>query len=142
MVLVRSVTKGGLTYISPKTGFEVLWHDLGAEQYMEFGELLTMKASKPRFLNEPFVVVDDEDVAEKLGLLSVYKDMIDVEDLEDFFTMSPSKMEAKLEKAPKGTKKLVADKSRELVQNGQLFDIRKIKIIEKNLMIDLQMLMD
>lgn len=142
MIPVRSVTKGGLTYISPKTGLTVMWSDYNTEEYMEFGELLTMKASKMRFLTEPYVVVDDDTVAEKLGLSKLYEDMIDIEDIEDFYEKKVEKMEEILKKVPRGIRKLIADKSRELIQKGSLFDIRKIKLLEKELEIDLQILME
>ena len=142
MICVRSVTKGGVIYISPKTGMQVTWEDAGVEEYIEFGELLTMKASRPRFLNEPFIVVDDEECAEVLGLTKMYETIAGVDDLDVFFSQKPDVIEAKLDKVPKGIKKLIGDKSRELVQKGELFDIRKIKILESKLEIDLQMLMD
>lgn len=142
MIPVRSVTKGGLTYISPKTGLTVIWDDYNTVEFLEFGELLTMKASKGRFLTEPYVVIDDEEVAEKLGLTGIYENMIDTENLEDFYKQSIDAMREQLEKLPRGIKKLIADKSRELVQEGKLFDIRKIKLIEEKLAVDLQILMD
>lgn len=142
MIPVRSVTQGGLTYISPKTGFTVTWDEYGTEEYIEFSELLTMKASRNKFLSEPYLVIDDEDVVKKLGLTKLYEEMVDFDNLEDFFNQRPSTMEEKLEKLPRGIKKLIADKSRKMIQDGELFDIRKIKIIEKKLHLDLQMLMD
>ena len=142
LVCVRSVTKGGLTYISSKTGTTVKWENYGVEEYMEFGELLTMRASKPRFLNDPFIIVDDEDVAARLGLTKLYENMIDIDNLEGFYEQSLTAMEEQLDKVPKGIKRLISDKSRELIQNGALYDIRKIKLLEDKLQLDLQILLD
>ena len=142
LITVRSVTKNGLTYISKKTGTEVKWSEYGAEEYMEFGELLTMKASKPRFLSDPFIVIDDEDVAERLGLTKMYSEMIDLQNINGFYSLSLEEMKEKIDKMPVGIKRLVSDRARELVETGVFYDIRKIKLLEKELKIELQLLID
>lgn len=142
LITVRSVTQGGLTYISKKTGTVIEWTEYGVEEYMEFGELLTMRASAPKFLNDPFIVVDDEDAAERLGLTKMYADMVDIDNLEGFYKQSPDKIEKQLEKMPRGIKRLIGDKARDLIDDGELYDLRTIKIIEEKLQLDLQILMD
>lgn len=142
MIPVRSVTKGGLSYKSPKTGLLVRWNDYGSEEYLEFGEIMTMKSSKPKFLTEPYIVIDDEQVVEKLGLKELYANLEAVGNIETLFRDDVKTMEDKIAKMPKGIKKLAGDKSREMIQNGELYDIRKIKLLESKLNIDLQILMD
>lgn len=142
MIRVRSVTKGKLIYISPKTGMQFTWEDYGAEEYIEFGELLTMKASRSEFLTRPLMVVDDEEVAEKLGLTNLYKDIAKIEDVDTFFDGSLKDMQDILDVVPKGIKTLVADEATARIKNDTLFDIRKIKMLEEALNIDLQMIMD
>lgn len=142
MICLRSVTKGGLTYISPKTGMEVTWDDYNTEEYIEYGEILTMKSSKPRFLTEPFVVIDDVEVAEKLGYQKMYDEMLDVDNLDSFYKSTIEEMEEQLEKSPKGIKRLIGDKAREQIKDGELVDIRKIKLLEDELKIELSVLID
>ena len=45
---------------------------------MNLAELMTMKSSKPKYLTEPYMVIDDMEVVEKLGLTKLYEDMFDV----------------------------------------------------------------
>lgn len=142
MICLRSVTKGGLTYISPKTGMQVTWGDYGDEEYLDYGEILTMKSSKGSFLNRPFVIVDDEEVAEKLGLTKMYNEMINLDSLDSFHRQSIEDITKQIEKSPKGIKKLIGDKAREQIQNGELVDIRKIKLLEDKLKIELSILID
>ena len=108
------------------------------EEYLDFGELITMKASQPAFLTRPLIIVEDDDAVENLGLAKVYENIINPDDLDKFFNMSLNKMETVLEKSPKGIKKLIISKAREMIENNQLYDIRKIQLLEKTLKIDLQ----
>lgn len=142
LIEVRSVNKGGLTYKSPKTGVVYRWEECGNIEYLEFAELMTMKSAKPRFLNEPFIVIDDVDVVEKLGLTKLYDEMYDVNDIDNFFDLSVTKMSKLLETMPNGIKTLIGDKAVSMIKDESLYDIRKIKLIEESVKIDLQILMD
>ena len=139
---VRSVTNGGLSYKSPKTGVIVRWRECGDTEYIEFTELMTMKSSNPRFLNEPLIVIDDEDVVAKLGLSKLYEDMFDVDKLEEFFEYSVTKMTELLETMPSGIKTLIGDRAVNMIKDETLYDLRKIKLLEDKIKIDLQILMD
>ena len=141
-ILVRSVTKGGLTYISPKTGMQVTWDNYGTEEYIDYGEILTMKSSKPRFLTEPYLVIDDEEVAIKLGYKKMYDEMIDIDNLENFYKQSLEEMTEQIEKSPKGIKKLIGEEAASQMKDGNLNDIRKIKLLEEKLNIELSNLLD
>ena len=142
LIEVRSVNKGGLTYKSPKTGVVYRWEECGNTEYLEFAELMTMKSAKPRFLNEPFIVIDDVDVVEKLGLTKLYDEMYDVNDIDNFFNLSVTKMTELFSTMPNGIKTLIGDKAISMIKDETLYDIRKIKLIEESVQIDLQILMD
>jgi hypothetical protein len=139
MVSCRSVVQGELTYVSKKTGLETTWSKFGDEEYIDLGELMTMKASQPKFLNNPWIMIDDTDVVEHLGLKAVYDKIIAVEELDSFFYKQVDEMVEVLKKAPKGTRQLVADTARAKVQDGSLDSMRIIKALEKELIIDLSM---
>lgn len=142
LIEVRSVTHGGLVYISPKTNMKVLWEQLGDVEYMEFAELVTMKSAKPNFLNKPLLVVDDEDVIQKLGLTKLYEDMYNVDNIDEFFDLSVTDMSEQLKTMPEGIKTLVGDKASAKIKDETLYDLRKIKLIEEKANVDLQILMD
>jgi hypothetical protein len=140
MVSCRNITSGSLIYVSKKTGFEANWDKLDDEEYIEVSELLTMKSSQPRFLQEPWIMVDDDEVVDYLGLREMYDNIILKDELEVFFRLSPTEIEAKLRIAPKGTRTLVAEQARAMVENDKLYDTRVIRTIEKELQIDLSMI--
>lgn len=142
LIAVRSVTKGLLIYVSSRTGQTVRWSDFGSVEYVEFGELVTMRSANPKFINEPYIAIDDEEVVEKLGLKDLYDSMIDVDNIEDFFSNSLDRMKELIEQMPKGNKKLIGDTAHEMIKDGKLYDIRKIKLLEEELGIGLQIAMD
>lgn len=139
MVPVRNITNGSLTYVSRKTGNEAHWSEFGDVEYFEVAELQTMKTSQPRFFNEPWVMIDDEDVVDYLGLRHMYDRIIADHEIATFFYNPVEEIIAKLQKAPNGTRDLVASKAREMVENGSLDSIRVIRALEKELTIDLSM---
>lgn len=142
IINVRSVTYGGVSYVSPKTKMLTRWSQYGDVQPMEYAELVTMKASNRAFLFNPLVVVDDEQVAEKLGLTELYRELEEVADLDGFFGVDLLKMQSTIQKLPKGAKETVRQKASEMVRSGKLYDTRKIKMLERELSIDLMILVD
>lgn len=137
MVACRNVTEGRLTYISKKTGLQTRWSNYGDIEYLDVAELMTMKASQPKFLTEPWLVIEDDDVVEFLGLKHLYQKLVDVDDLNSFFNKSHTEMEKILDRIPNGVKESIATRARKMVEDGTLYDNRKIRVIEEKLQIDL-----
>lgn len=137
LVSCRNVSGGLLVYISKKTGLETIWAEHEAEETLTVGELLTMKASQPKFLKEPWIIIDDDEVAEHLGLNKMYENLVGIENLDDFFTLSIDEMEKVLTKLPRGLKEAVGVQARKKIEDQSLYDTRKIRLIEDKLKIDL-----
>lgn len=142
MIPVRSIVFGKLVYVSKKTGIKFIWENKGDEEYIEFGELMTMKASSPKFLKSPFLIVDDEDAVEKLGLTKMYEENSMVDDLDGFFALPLSEMEEKIEKFPKGFRDVITSTANQKIKSGELYDIRKIRFLEDKLKVDLELSTD
>lgn len=142
MVACRNLTSGKLIYVSKKTGLETIWSNYGDEEYLDVGELLTMKSSQPAFLKNPWLLVDDEDVANYLGLKEVYANIIPVDEIDDFFNLSANEARNILPKLPKGTKELVSEKARQGIQDGTLNNLQLIRLLEQELQLDLLSLME
>lgn len=142
MVSCRNLTSGRLTYISKKTGLETVWSEFGDEEYIDVAELLTMKSSQPKFLKEPWVFIEDEDIVEYLGLKELYKTIIPIDEVDDFFTLSVNEARKILPKLPKGMKTLISEKARKGIQEGTLSNIQLVRLLEQELHLDLISLMD
>lgn len=141
-VICRSIATGRLIYISKHTGLTTIWSKFGDEEALEYGELRTMKASQPGFLTRPLIIVEDDEVVEALGLKELYRQMVDIENIGSFFKKSAKQIKEDLRKSPKGVRQLVGSKAREMIESGELHDIRKIKALEEELKIDLTIFME
>lgn len=139
MIACRSSVNGLLIYISPRTKEKYLWDDFGAVEYLEMGELMTMKSSSPKFLKDAQLIIDDPEAAEYLGLTEIYDNLIDLDDLDDFFDKDVDEIAKVLPKLPTALKSAIATRARSLVVDGTLESFGKIKIIEKELDVDLLM---
>ncbi|PLR72311.1 hypothetical protein [Bacillus sp. UMB0728] len=142
LVSCRNVTDGQLIYKSRKNGLTTVWMNHGDTEYLEVAELLTMKASQPKFLNDVWLVIDDEDVVEFLGLKHIYKNIVDIDDVDSFFDKSPSDMAEALTKLPKGLQDTIGTRARKLIESGELYDTRKISALEEALKIELKMFVE
>jgi len=142
LVPCRNATDGQLIYKSKKTSEIVTWSDYGDVEFIEVGELLTMKASQPKFLTDVWLVIDDEEVVEYLNLQEVYKNLADIDDIESLFAKSPTELREITVKLPKGLKETVATKARKMIESGDLYDTRKINVLEQTLNIDLKLFME
>jgi hypothetical protein len=142
LVPCRNITSGMLIYKSTKTGLEATWSEYGDEEYLEVSELLTMKTSQPKFLKEPWLLVDDEEVADYLGLTKMYANLIPVDELDYFFEKDAKEIAEILPLLPKGSRELVADKARKLIEANELDSTKVIRLLEQELKVDLFSLMD
>jgi hypothetical protein len=134
MIPCRSLVYGRLTYISTRNGLMTVWNDFGTLEYLEYGEILTMRASQPKFLNKPWIIIEDEEVVESIGgLKEMYDKLSDIGDINTFFNKNPKDFEDTFVKLPSGAKSLIATKGREMIENETLYDTRIINIIDKYL---------
>lgn len=141
MILCRSIVLGGLTYVSKRTGFTYRFDNYGSEQYISYGELINMKASSPCFLNEPWMVVDDNESAIKyLGLEKLYNSLITLDNIDNFLRKPLNEIEEAIDKLPKGVKRTLGEKARKMIEEEKLYDNRIIKLLEKKLKIGLRII--
>lgn len=133
MIPCRSVTNGTLVYISDRTKARFLWSEYGVVQYIDMGELLDMRASQPKLLNDVMIVIDDEEAVQYLGLTEKYESLANIDDLDSFFAKSEAEMKKILPKLPNGIKQSIATHARKLIDEGELGDLNKIRILDEHL---------
>lgn len=127
-----------LIYVSKRTSEKFEWSEYGDVQYITLGELITMKSTQPRFLKEGWLIVDDEEAIEQLGLSKFYGNLFEIDDIDEFFGLSESEIERILKNMPRGFKNTVAIFARERIESGELDSNRKIKLLEDLLDVDLK----
>ena len=139
LVPCRSLVEGLLVYKSARTGMRYVWEEFGSVEFIEYGELVTMRSSSPRFLRDCWIAVEDEDVAEALGLAKEYASASEVMDLDSFFDKKASELEEVVPNLPKGIKDTIATKARKMVEDGSLDSRNKIRVLEEGLNVELKM---
>jgi hypothetical protein len=142
-VVCRSVVSGELIYTSRRTNMTVEWDEYGTIQYLTVEELMTMKSQQKSFLTKPWIIIEDEDVVDYLGLRPIYENIVPLDDLEYYIVNTDlNKLRADIQKAPRGIKDLITDKARAMITNEELNDIRLIRVLNQELNIDLNLLLD
>jgi hypothetical protein len=137
MIRVVNITNSKLVYISKTSpGYRIDWDEYLDENWMEYKELINMRNSQRRFFEEPWIICD-WDVLEDLRVDKYYKNIIDLENLDDVFKKSPDELAKILDVVPNGIKKLIADRAYELRREKKLDSLSIIETIEKKLNIDL-----
>jgi hypothetical protein len=132
-ILCKSVVSGSLKYISKKNGMEVVWANYGDEQYVDATELVAMKASQPKFLTEPWLYIDDEELVEHLGLKQLYEKVNKSIDINELFNKSAKEVKQIIIGLPRNLQETIADKAREAIKKETLNDRRVIRTLEEEL---------
>lgn len=139
-ILVKNATRGKLFYISKRQmGYEVVWEKYMDPQWIELSELQNMKSSQTAFFKNNWIEIPDKTVLEYLNVAHFYKDSIDLENFDDVFNLGIEEFTEKIRNAPLGLQHTIAGRARELITSGDLDSNNKIKILEKELNIDLSM---
>jgi hypothetical protein len=136
-VTVVNNTVGKLIYISNKTGFQMVLDGYGAIDKIPFGELITMKSSQPKFINDAWLIILDEEAIKQLKLEKQYENIIKPDDLDSFYDLNDKKMGEMLDNMPNQMKETIAKITKQKIENRELNDLFKIKLIEEKLGIEL-----
>lgn len=140
LIPVRSLTNHKLVYVSKATNSKYVWGAYGDIEYLTYGEINTMKAQYPRFIQDCLIAIEDDEVIDILNLGKLYENLYTVDELDDLFDKSNFELQELLPKLPNGVKKSVISRAKELIENETLVDFRKIKTIETLLNVDLSIL--
>lgn len=131
LIPVMNITSGKLVYVSNKTGIKYIWSQYGDIEYLEYQELQTMRVAHKSFLNEPFVIILNDDVVNNLGLTKMYENLIDLDDIESIFSLDNKKFIEVIEKSPRGIVHTIVTKAKELYKKNKLESITKINYINE-----------
>lgn len=138
-IAVRSVTFGGLTWVSPRTNAHYRWNEIGAIEYIPFGELITMNNTARAFLFDPLVYIQDGRVVEYFRLNATYEKITCVDKLEEMFNKGDlDEIGVALRSLVNTNMRDIAiSKIRTLRQESKLTNIDVIRLIEKILCFDM-----
>ena len=127
----RSVTGGELILVGDKTKLHYSWSDYGDTAFVEYQDLQALQSRKSGFLTKPRFVIEDDYLVEQWGsMLKPIYDKINTKNIEEFFDFPIEKFEAALKNMPTGLKEAVKTKAVQMIQNDELYDIRKVRAID------------
>ena len=124
---------GSCTLIGRRSGNIYVWEALGEIQYVEYQDLLAEITNRySQYIYEPLLLIEDEDVINKNPKLKdLYDTMIDVEDIEEsLLNDSVEDLRNILISLPSGLQETVKSIASTLMQDGDLYDVRKIRLLD------------
>ena len=131
LIECRSVTGGELILIGDKSRLQYTWADYGDTAWVEYQDLQALQSRRSGFLVKPRFIIEDEDLVEQWGsMLKPIYDKINTQTIEDFFGLPLNKFKAQLKIIPEGLKDAIKTKAVQMIQNEELYDIRKVREID------------
>ena len=132
LIECRSVTGGQLILVGPKTGFQYIWEDYNDIAHVEYQDLLSLQSRRSGFLIRPRFIIEDEDLVEQWNsMLKPIYDRITTKNIEDFFNLPLNKFKAQLKTVPEGFKETIKTKVVQMINNDELYDVRKAREIDE-----------
>jgi len=144
MICIKNISRGKLIYKSKRQiGYTVEWETKGSTNYIELGELISLKNSDRRFITEPWIriVEDDEiEILQYANILQFYKELIGIDNVSDILKLDFEKFKKKFDKLPEGYKNSVAEQAAEMIKSGELDSLKIKNYIEEQMDIELSIL--
>lgn len=132
-------TVGGAFYSSKRTlGYTVEWEDVGSVEYMELGELSSMRNTDRRFFEDNWIVLEDTEeytasqLYDFLKVSKYYKNVFTSENIDEVFTYSKDKLIKTLATLSRGMKETIAARAKQKLDENTL-DKNIIDILESSL---------
>jgi hypothetical protein len=127
----RSVTGGELFLVGPKSQLLYTWEDYNDTTEVEYQDLQALQSRKSGFLVKPRFIIEDEELVEQWGsMLKPIYDKIITQNIEDLFELPLERFKAQLQVMPVGLKDAVKTKAVQMIENDELYDIRKVREID------------
>lgn len=132
-ISTKSVFAGSCTLIGRRTGNVYVWEDLGEYQDVEYQDLLAeIKNHYSKYIYEPLILIEDEDLISNFPKIEkMYENMMDTDELtEAILNDEVQDLKDILISLPTGLKESVKNIVSTLIQNGELYDVRKIRLVD------------
>ena len=141
LVMCRSVRFGELRLIGPKTHMPYSWANEGDYREVEYQDLVSWRALHSRYLFDPMIIIEDEDIVEEWNadFGKLYEGLQEF-DLKEMFKMPHRQFVTKLKQLPDGMKSTVQNMAYTMIQDGTLYDLRTIRAIDEILGTELMMM--
>lgn len=120
-------TVGGAIYTSKKImGYQIEWDDIGSIEYMELGELASMRNTDRRFFEDNWIVLEDTEeytamqLYDFLKVSKYYNNVFTPENIDEIFTYSKDKIIKTISTLSKGLKETIAARAKQKLNEDTL----------------------
>lgn len=129
----RSITSGGLYMSGIKSHIMYEWSDNGDVTEVEYQDIVAAIRSNVSYISKPYFIIEDEDIIAQFPQLNrIYASMYSFKDLRDVLTELPAKsMKATILSLPEGAKESIKNIASQMISNGTLDSVQKIKILDE-----------
>ncbi len=139
MVSCRNGTAGNLIYKSLlNPGYTVEQDGFGDVQDLEYRELVSMRGNQRRFFEDNWILIDNYQVIQKLGVERYYRNSLTTDNFDEVFTMPANKIKEVVPSLPGGTKDAIASRAKDKIESGELDSRSAIKALEDSLSVELE----
>lgn len=122
---------GRVIYKSKKTGEIFKWLETGDDQYFTVQDVLDMDNQSHKFLRTPWLLIDDEEVVEAMGLTKMYSYISRLEDIDGFLASPLDEIEEVCQNLSKGYKNNLARIVNQKVEDKELRDVVVIRKLQE-----------
>lgn len=137
LIPVKSITYGGLTYISKRNNISFRWNQIGAVEYMTVEQLNEMNNYSDEFLKKPMVILLDERAVKKFRLTSVYENVAKINNLTELFQSDLDTIRRTIDEALLvNMRDVLISKIRQMYKSKKLVDINIIRVLQEKLKFD------
>lgn len=135
-VLVRSVA-GTVCFKSPKTGITYNFMENGDEEWLTVDEILQMETASKKYLHSPWLVVEDDEINEILGISKVVDGVEKLNNIEETLEELPiHEIEKLIKESTQDYKNTFAGIVMNKIKEGELRDTVLINELGRILNVD------
>ena len=134
MVECTNLFSGTLTYISRRqNGYEVTWENQGDTDYLELGELVSMRNSQRAFFEKNWIGINDPEVIEYLGVGKFYDNALTYEEMTELIHLPFEEMSEKIKVMPKGMRDTLKIQLAKKIRDKEIDSIKVIDFLKSEL---------
>lgn len=140
-ILCTSVTAGELILVGKKTGNVYNWSAYNDTAYVEYQDLQSLKLTKSPYVYRPLFIIENEEVVEQWAdVKALYESIYNAGTMEEILELDDMSFRRTLQELPLGIKNSLKTTVYDMVENGTLDSLKKIKAIDEILGTDIMSL--
>ena len=140
-IMCTSVTAGELIMIGKKTKNVYRWANYGDTEAVEYQDLQAAKLTKSRYIFCPLLMIENDEILKAWPeVQDIYNAVYGMNDISEIFRLDNTSFKNTLATLPVGFKNTLKTIAYDMVEDGTLDSLQKIKIMDEVLGTDIMTL--